>query len=213
MTRVNFRQFDAILQHFRHRVIIYSFYLSAAGGYLLVRSLALTQGDGGIRTVVKGVVTGDYSVSGDSRIISFIRVVLKASGFYAKKLFNPFPLNFGIATVPDYYAIAGFIVIVIICYLVWKRDLVSVLFVSAFIVGSSSFLVAISRLAWTPIAERYMYIPCTVFSIAVIFKLFIWFNNRGFQKAFVVIMCLPVFRFCLCHNDEKLCLAGQPYPV
>ena len=188
--KVNFRQFDAVIQHFRKRAIIYSFYFSATGGYLLVRSLALTQGDGGIRTVVKGIVTGDYSVTGDSRIISFIRVVLKASGFYAKKLFNPFPLNFGIATVPDYYVIAGFIVIVIICYLVWKRDLVSVLFVSAFIVGSSSFLVAISRLAWTPIAERYMYIPCSFFSIAVIFKLSIWFSNRGFQKAFVVIMCL-----------------------
>lgn len=188
--RVKFRQWSALLQHFRQRISFYLLYTSAVGGYLLIRSLALTQGDGGISTVVKGVVSGDSSLSGDSRIISFIRVVLKASGFYAKKLFNPFPLNFGIATVPDYYAIAGFIVIVIICYLIWKRELVSALFVTAFLVGSSSFLVAISRLAWTPIAERYMYIPCAFFSIAVIFKLYIWTSKRGFQKAFVLIMCL-----------------------
>jgi tetratricopeptide (TPR) repeat protein len=188
--KVNYLRISAMLKHCRHRLSFYILYLSAAGSYLLIRSLALAQGDGGISLVVKGVVSGDSSISGESRIIALSRAVLKASGFYAKKLFNPFPLNFGIVNVPDYYAIAGFIVIAIICYLIWKRELVSVLFVSAFLVGSSSFLVAVSRLAWTPIAERYMYIPCSLFSMAIIFRLYSWFSKRDFQKAFVVALCL-----------------------
>lgn len=182
--RVCFRQWSATLQHVRKRLFFYLLYVSAAGCYLVIRFFAFSKGDVGISTAVKGVVTGDF------RITSFTRVVLKASGFYAKKLFNPFPLNFGIVDIPDYYAIAGLIVIAFICYKVWKRELLSVLFVSAFLVGSSSFLVASSKMAWTPIAERYMYIPCSFFSIAVIFKLYIWLNNRGFQKAFVGIIFL-----------------------
>jgi tetratricopeptide (TPR) repeat protein len=46
---------------------------------------------------------------------------------------------------------------------------VGVFFLLTAFLGSSAFLVVFTRLAWTPIAERYMYIPCGLFAVAAVF--------------------------------------------
>jgi tetratricopeptide (TPR) repeat protein len=88
-----------------------------------------------------------------------VRVAVKIGGFYLKKLFFPWPLNFCIIKVPDYYLGLGCALILIIAYLLYRRDLVSSFFVAGICIGTSALIVAFGNLAWTPIAERYMYIP------------------------------------------------------
>lgn len=171
----------AIARSLRRRALLYLLFLTSCLGYLLVRWAALSGGDRGISHAAKGVV------GSESNILYTLKVILKASGFYAKKLFYPFPLNFGIVTVPDYYIIAGILVLLVMVYLICRHDIIAALFVGVFLVGSSSFLVAISRMAWTPIAERYMYIPCALFSVAIVVTLVSLGRKMNFRQPLLMV--------------------------
>lgn len=157
-----FRPSD-ILSSIRKRFAFHAIFTVACGAYLLVRQLAFARGDSGITHAAKGVI------GSESNLLYTLKVIFKASGFYVKKLFYPFPLNFGIVKVSNYYIVVGIVLIIVLIYLAGRRNTVAALFIASFIVGSSAFLVAISRMAWTPLAERYMYIPCAMFSIAMVF--------------------------------------------
>jgi len=90
--------------------------------------------------------------------------VFKTIGFYAKKIVAPWPLNFNIVHVSDWYALLGLVIIIALAGFCWRRrDLVATLVLSVFLVGSSALLVSVGKLAWTPYAERYLYIPLIFF--------------------------------------------------
>lgn len=179
--KVELTRFSSIVEHIKARILFYSLFCISCGAYLFLRSIAYSRGDSGISHAVKGVM------GGDSQIFNTIRIMLKASGFYVRKLFYPFPLNFGIVNISNYYVAVGIFLVLLICYLLWKRGLVAALFVSSFLVGSSAFLVAISRMAWTPLAERYMYIPGAILSVAIVFVLADFLGKYGMQK---LLICL-----------------------
>lgn len=96
-----------------------------------------------------------------------VAVVLKSIGFYTVKLLQPFPLSFAIDRVSLPHLFAGFLVIFL---LVWyRRRPVWPIFMVAFLLGTSALLVVFTRLAWTPIAERYMYIPSGPFLVGIVY--------------------------------------------
>lgn len=134
-----------------------------AGGvlYLLLRSVALSGGDSGVGHAAKVVSQTDG-------FLHATRIFFKVSGFYLKKLFIPWPLNFGISNVSDGYVALGLVLVVATIVLALKRDVVSIFFLISISIGSSALLVAFGKMAWTPIAERYMYMPSMTFSIALI---------------------------------------------
>lgn len=138
-------------------------FVLAAGGisYLLLRSVALSGGDSGVGHAAKVVSQTDG-------FWHAARIFLKVSGFYLKKLFIPWPLNFGISNVSDGYVALGLILVVVTIVLALRRDLVSIFFLISISIGSSALLVAFGKMAWTPIAERYMYMPSMTFSIGLI---------------------------------------------
>ena len=125
--------------------------IAAVAIYFLMRHAA-TARDTGVKTALKGVVS-----SGDYDLFDKARVALKVYGFYFKKLFFPWPLNFGITQISDYYVIAGLILCVGLLWLIWRRDLLSALALTAFCVLSPALLVVYGKMAWSPIAERYLY--------------------------------------------------------
>lgn len=129
------------------------FCLSGAA-YFAFRMLAFSKGDQGISRVVTHV--GGSESSG---LLLSTRLVLKATGFYAKKLFVPFPLNFGITHVSDLYLPLGVVVMFAVVWLIIRRTLPVFFIVTAAAVGSSALMIPLLRLTWTPLAERYMYIP------------------------------------------------------
>jgi tetratricopeptide (TPR) repeat protein len=142
-------------------------------GYFCLRWIALHR-DRGIQNTVKLVteaVTAPQAASAQPSGSSWGRLMqaVDAAGFYCKKMFLPFPLNFGIATVDSRYFFLGILLFVLVVWLVWRRTPVSALLLTSIALGSSALLVVVTALGWVPIAERYMYVVTGPFAIAMTF--------------------------------------------
>ncbi|MGA7828423.1 MAG: hypothetical protein WCA04_12215 [Geobacteraceae bacterium] len=91
-----------------------------------------------------------------------------ALGFYLRKLFYPFPLSIAITEIPRNFCLLILLLGSSIAAIVWKK--VSVLrFPLAFLATSliPPLGALILALAWTPYAERYLYIPSVAFALCV----------------------------------------------
>lgn len=150
-----------ILERLRNRWLSCLLLLSSAMTYFFFRSVAFSSSDTGIKTAVSVVNSQGLSA------LNAIRIILKAFGFYLKKIFIPWPLNFAIVKVSDFYVIVGVILFSAVIFLFYKRNLISAFFLISFCVLSPALLVVFGKMAWTPLAERYLYIPCATFSIAL----------------------------------------------
>lgn len=150
-----------ILERLRNRWLYCLSLSSSAMTYFFFRSLAFSSSDTGIKTAVSVVNSQGLTA------LNAIRITLKAFGFYLKKIFIPWPLNFAIVKVSDFYVIAGLILFSAIIFMFHKRNLISAFFLISCCVLSPALLVVFGKMAWTPLAERYLYIPCTTFSIAL----------------------------------------------
>ncbi|GAM11521.1 hypothetical protein OR1_03837 [Geobacter sp. OR-1] len=152
-------------------------------GYFVLRRFALYKGDHGIARVVTHV-TGEKSFD----LMVNAQMVLKSIGFYAKKLVMPFPLNFGIMHVSDIYILIG---LAVCCCIVWfatrRRSLAGYFFLSALAIASSTLLILLLRITWTPLAERYMYIPAAFFVAGSTTMILQWQKCLLYQKQLVAI--------------------------
>lgn len=152
-------------------------------GYLLFRRFAISGGDQGVARVVThvaGTQSADLMVS--------VQMVLKAIGFYAKKLVIPFPLNFAIVHVSDIYILIGVVVCVcIVWHVTRRRSLSGYFFISALSIATSTVLILLLRITWTPLAERYMYIPAAFFVVGSAMTIQQWRHYRRYHKQLVAI--------------------------
>lgn len=104
---------------------------------------------------------------------------LIAFGFYAWKLFFPFPLNFAITAVSPLY---GLLVIVLLPLLWWlfRRFRPSgVFFISAALLTLPAILVSVNQVAWTPFAERYLYLPSAFFALGLVGVCELWSKRNS----------------------------------
>lgn len=137
--------------------------------YLLIRTGRLSILDHGAQTALSNkVVSGNETILGN--FISFFLHFSASIAFYLKKLFIPFPLNFAI----DQIAVLPYFLLFLTCvmllgYLVLQKKY-SLPFWASLIISSffPALFVATSKLAWTPYAERYLYLSCAVWSTAII---------------------------------------------
>lgn len=83
---------------------------------------------------------------------------LKGLGFYLKKIFIPWPLNFNIVYVSDWYILLGLAFFLLALYLLWRSSVVTSFFVISIMPIPPALVALIASLAWTPYAERYLYI-------------------------------------------------------
>jgi len=104
--------------------------------------------------IPKGKATAPISVT------YTIGVFFKVIGFYFKKLFIPWPLNFAITKInKTFYLFFGIFVLLLIAYsLVKEKNGVSMSLTWSLCFMLVAVIVALKRLAWTPLAERYVYI-------------------------------------------------------
>ncbi|PKN13756.1 MAG: hypothetical protein CVU69_00865 [Deltaproteobacteria bacterium HGW-Deltaproteobacteria-4] len=126
-------------------------------GYFVLRHLAIAR-DSGINTALKGVTAGDYDLLDKGRI------AFKVYGFYLKKLFIPWPLNFAIVEISGGYVLAGILLAVLLLYLIWRADVAGAFGLMAFCVLSPALLVVFGKMTWTPLAERYLYTSIALFA-------------------------------------------------
>ncbi|MCM2265242.1 MAG: hypothetical protein NDI73_08620 [Desulfuromonadales bacterium] len=97
----------------------------------------------------------------------FSRDILKVSGYYAVKLLQPLPLNFAIDRVSNLYLVPGGMLVGLLVILFHRDRPAGRLLLISFGLATSALLVIVTRQAWTPVAERYMYIPTGPFVIGV----------------------------------------------
>ena len=112
--------------------------------------------------------------SGTARVLSFIEPststigdFISAYGFYLGKLFYPFPLNFAIVDVNKALSIAVLALLVPLCVALFYRNERLRLPLLILLTGIVPPIMALlGKLAWTPYAERYLYLPMVGFSIS-----------------------------------------------
>lgn len=92
-------------------------------------------------------------------LFNTLRVTFKVFGFYVKKLFVPVPLNFTIRQVSDLYVPFGLGVGVVSVWFLVRHYRKFFPFAVAFWLTAPAILIALTSIAWTPLAERYIYLP------------------------------------------------------
>jgi len=157
--------------------------------YFGVRSAAIGR-DTGIKTAVRGAVAGDYDV------IDKFRVILKVYGFYFKKIFVPWPLNFGIVEISGWYVVSGVLLVFALIWLALRFDLLGSFGLMAFCVLSPAILVPFGKMAWTPIAERYLYISLALLAPMIMifyFQVRSKLSERGWADKVLLVLLFVFF--------------------
>jgi hypothetical protein len=133
--------------------------------------------------------------------IKYVIVLFKAAGFYIKKLFVFYPLNFAIQNVSNIYIFLGLFFFVITLLLIFKKRLLTDMFIYSIIFFLPSLPIAAGNIAWTKYAERYLYASTLFFCIFIILltKLFSEYFKPVIFKLpiiiiFVIYFCATLYR-------------------
>lgn len=152
--------------------------------YLLIRVYFLFSRDAGL-----GLIGKFFSAGGDPPLV-VVQKVLTGIGFYFKKLIFPWPLNFTIFQIPDYYFWLGLLLLPLLFYTLWRFNVIGVFFIASFFITTSALLVLLLRPAWTPFAERYLYLPSAFFSIAIVFLFAHLYKGSPPRTAFSLLLII-----------------------
>ena len=162
----------------------------AIAGYFALRHIALAR-DNGIRTAVEGVAVGSFD------LLDMLRIALKVYGFYFMKLLLPWPLNFAIAEVAGWYLLGGGALAGLLVWAALRRDLLGALGILAFCVLAPAILIPFGKMAWTPVAERYMYTSVAIIAPAVVIGVCRWSKGLSIDRhragLYVVLLVGLVF--------------------
>jgi tetratricopeptide (TPR) repeat protein len=157
------------------------------GSYLWLRAIALAKGDQGVAKSLEAVATGVYLSIWHS---------LTALGFYVKKLLVPAPLNFAIVDIDQpIYVVVGGMFIAATTVMVLRRGMEGFLLWWGTVSISPALLVAASGMAWTPLAERYLYLPSVGFSVlfvTVLSRLWMWRPDQQARRVAAIAACVSV---------------------
>ena len=124
---------------------------AALAGFYFLYTLALNGRPGKLTLTLK-IIFSDLWYA--------LFVCLRAFAFYLRKIIWPFPLNFAILEVDPLYELLAIPLLIGCIYLLWKRRPFGALLLTGLFLIIPSFLLAFYQIAWTPYAERYLYLPC-----------------------------------------------------
>lgn len=194
-------------EHVFGKLFSFSASIIGVGLYFLMRHAA-TARDSGVNAAFKGVAEVAGASSG-FELLDKGRVALKVYGFYLKKLFVPWPLNFGIVEISHWYVGCGVLLVVLLVWLFLRRDLIGALGLTAFFVLSPALLVVFGRMAWTPLAERYLYIPAALSMPAIsifVYKVcnmpgWVWYKKKERFVSSVFVLLFATFFITTMHRS------------
>lgn len=102
----------------------------------------------------------------DKNLMDMVLKGLSITGYYLKKVIVPFPLNFAVTKVPQSFALITGVVVLLIVMI--RRDCWYLFLVSGLLFLLPSVVAGMFNVAWTIVADRYLYIPMGFFSIGMI---------------------------------------------
>ncbi len=129
-------------------------------------------------------------------------VCLRGIGFYFKKLFFPWPLNFAILEIDPVYELLGIPVVLLVLYLMARRTLPGAFVVAGAFLVTPSFLLMFNQIAWTPYAERYLYVPLAF----LIPSLVVWLGQQRdpwVLRAVRLLALVTIMSFALTTFDRS----------
>lgn len=133
-----------------------------AGGitYFFMRTAAFDHVDKGVAKV-----TNVRGYQEDP--IHLMQQLVTDIGFYSKKLLVPSPLSLAIDKVAPAYLWAGVLALALFLLLVCLRNTLTAFALLIALTIFPALLNALLHIAWTPYAERYMYLPAAYFCIGL----------------------------------------------
>lgn len=147
---------------FKTKILLILLGASVLGLFFLLRAMAYSSNAFPISTTLKVIFnTPDRS----------LQLILTGIGFYFKKLFIPMPLNFAIFEVNALYEIVAWPILALLVFIAWQRTLLSIFFVTGICLISPAFVIIFNQIAWTPFAERYLYIASAFTTLSSIYYL------------------------------------------
>lgn len=150
--------------------------------YLYLRQIALASGDKSISILL----------TQETSLFGAVVTTLKTFGFYVKKLFMPLPLNFAIVSYSDGYIWLGIAVMVLVCWSLPLKKKWYYFFGSSLCLILPAVLIAVKRVAWTPVAERYLYAPAAFFVMAFAGSLYYLLAKRKHEQLLPFILIVIV---------------------
>ncbi|MHB8121821.1 MAG: glycosyltransferase family 39 protein [Desulfuromonadaceae bacterium] len=142
---------------------------------LVIFILILKSGSGGLNRFLSGT---------DLQVMHSLWQAIIALGFYAKKIIFPFPLNFAINEVHPLYGLLGLALFPFLWWVCRRYRLSGVLFTSAALLLLPAILVAVKQIAWTPFAERYLYLSTAFLALGLVGIAEAW--QKKYQSAVVI---------------------------
>ena len=101
-------------------------------------------------------------------------VAFRLLGFYVKKIFFPWPLNFAILSVDPVYELLGMVLAIVCAWSLFSKKYAASFFLAGVFLIAPAFPIAFNHIAWTPYAERYVYVASGMIAIASI----LFINDR-----------------------------------
>jgi tetratricopeptide (TPR) repeat protein len=186
-------------QDSRRRVLKRAIIVAAALGIValvfLLRSYAFRTNTGRIGLTIR-CINADWMHS--------LFVVLRAFAFYMKKLLVPLPLNFAIMEIDPLYDIVAVPLLLSCIYIASKRTLASLFFTAGVLMILPAFLLAFGQIAWTPYAERYLYLSAAFMSVSFAVYAAKHFTIPISRRAMAAIAVVGVILFLVSMNRSLL---------
>lgn len=135
--------------------------------YFAWRAVAFAGGDTGVGAATKAILAAPGG-SGASDYGEKLFIAFKTYGFYLKKIVWPFPLNFGIVQISDWYVVLGIGGVFLTLWMLWRLNLAGALLIMCCSLFAPALLVSTGKMAWTPFAERYLYLASAPYALAVV---------------------------------------------
>lgn len=165
--------------------------------FLVVLAFAFRSGTSGLNRFI---------TSTDLKLGQGIWDALIAFGFYARKLIVPIPLNFAITEVHPIYGLLGVVILPVLWWVFRKYRKAGILFISAVFFILPALLIAVKQIAWTPIAERYLYLPSAFYAIGL--SVLIQSSSEKFRRPVVLVALLVLTSFA-CISLQRTILWGN----
>lgn len=145
-------------RHILQGVVIFTAISGGVALFFMLRLKAFSSNGSGIYLTLQSM---------ENNPLYSVMLVLRTFAFYLKKIFWPFPLNFTIVEIDPLYELAGIPLVLLTCWIALRRTVVSALYLTGVGLMAPAFLIAFGQVAWTPFAERYVYLSAGFILTAV----------------------------------------------
>lgn len=128
------------------------------GLFFLIRKMVFTSSVSSVGNTIK-LIMEDLNYA--------CQTFFGTAGFYVRKFFLPFPLNFAIREIDPLYNAAGVVVFFLCLYAIRRRSMNTALFLAGVCLFLPSLPLSLGTITWTAYAERYVYMSTAFWALSI----------------------------------------------